>query len=324
MAKPGDVIEVPQLGVRVQFLATHESTGGAYTEVDVIGRPKGFIRAAHVHVGVTEHHTVLEGAMRIKLRGKTYVLGPGDELTIPPDTPHTQLPAGSGPGRVRIRLTPSARSDEFFERLAQLDYNRFGYPKPVAAARFVTDLGDVRSRRPPEPAHPAAARQDDPRRVRLQSTSGTCRRRPRTSSTRSPTAAPTRTGGSPSTSTSARRRVHAPALQGPPAVPPAHAHPDVALRAPAPLQGETDGDLRGTGIWTLTRTETGTHVRFDWRVTPTAGCCGCSARSCARRCAGTTTGRSPARSRASSPTCASVRKWTPEDAGDEGARAGRR
>ena len=57
-----------------EFLATRESTGGAYTEVDVIGRPKGFIRAAHVHVGVTEHYTVLEGAMRIKLHGKTYVL----------------------------------------------------------------------------------------------------------------------------------------------------------------------------------------------------------------------------------------------------------
>ena len=71
MAKPGDVIDVPQLGVRVQFLATGESTGGAYTEVDVVGRPKGFIRAAHVHVGVSEQLTVLEGALKVKLHGKT-------------------------------------------------------------------------------------------------------------------------------------------------------------------------------------------------------------------------------------------------------------
>ena len=53
MAKPGDVIDVPELGVRVHFLATAASTGGEYTEVDVVGRPKGFIRAAHVHVGVS-------------------------------------------------------------------------------------------------------------------------------------------------------------------------------------------------------------------------------------------------------------------------------
>jgi hypothetical protein len=36
---------------------------------------------------------------------------------------------------------------------------------------------------------------------------------------------------------------------------------------PHRLQGETDGDLRGTGIWTLTPNDDGgTHVRFDWRV----------------------------------------------------------
>ena len=76
MAKPGDVIDVPQLGVRVHFLATGESTDGAYTEVDVVGRPKGFIRAAHVHVGVSEQLTVLEGALKVKLHGRTYVLAP--------------------------------------------------------------------------------------------------------------------------------------------------------------------------------------------------------------------------------------------------------
>lgn len=35
---------------------------------------------------------------------------------------------------------------------------------------------------------------------------------------------------------------------------------------PHRLEGETTGDLRGTGIWTLTPTAGGTHVRFDWRV----------------------------------------------------------
>ena len=65
-----------------------------------------------------------------------------------------------------------------------------------------------------------------------------------------------------------RRRVHAPALQGPAAVPPAHAHEDrPAPSARTGLEVETDGDLRGTGIWTLTPSESGgTHVRFDWRV----------------------------------------------------------
>ena len=144
MARPGDVIEVPQLGVRVQFLATHESTGGAYTEVDVIGRPKGFIRAAHVHVGVTEHHTVLQGAMRIKLRGKMHVLAPGDELTIPPDTPHTQQP-----GRKRPRPCPHPADPERPQRRV-LRAARASSTTTASASRsrallprFVTELGEA-------------------------------------------------------------------------------------------------------------------------------------------------------------------------------------
>ena len=71
MAKPGDVIDVPELGVRVEFRATAESTGGAYTEVDVIGAPEGLHhRRATSTSGVTEHHTVIEGSMRVKLHGK--------------------------------------------------------------------------------------------------------------------------------------------------------------------------------------------------------------------------------------------------------------
>jgi uncharacterized protein YndB with AHSA1/START domain len=38
------------------------------------------------------------------------------------------------------------------------------------------------------------------------------------------------------------------------------------LDPPRRITGEVDGDLRGTGTWTLTPTATGTHVRFDWQV----------------------------------------------------------
>jgi uncharacterized protein YndB with AHSA1/START domain len=35
---------------------------------------------------------------------------------------------------------------------------------------------------------------------------------------------------------------------------------------PASLGAEVVGDLRGTGLWTLTPRDGRTHVRFDWRV----------------------------------------------------------
>lgn len=38
------------------------------------------------------------------------------------------------------------------------------------------------------------------------------------------------------------------------------------MEAPREFEVEVEGDLRGTGIWTLTPVEGKVHVRFDWRV----------------------------------------------------------
>jgi uncharacterized protein YndB with AHSA1/START domain len=38
------------------------------------------------------------------------------------------------------------------------------------------------------------------------------------------------------------------------------------LDPPRTITAEVDGDLRGTGTWTLTPIADGTHVRFDWQV----------------------------------------------------------
>jgi uncharacterized protein YndB with AHSA1/START domain len=40
----------------------------------------------------------------------------------------------------------------------------------------------------------------------------------------------------------------------------------VALERPRRIEGKTEGDLSGLGIWTLTPRNGGTHVRFDWQV----------------------------------------------------------
>jgi uncharacterized protein YndB with AHSA1/START domain len=38
------------------------------------------------------------------------------------------------------------------------------------------------------------------------------------------------------------------------------------LEPPRLVEADVVGDLRGKGVWTLTPTDTGTHVQFDWRV----------------------------------------------------------
>lgn len=40
----------------------------------------------------------------------------------------------------------------------------------------------------------------------------------------------------------------------------------VRLEAPNLIETRVEGDLSGRGLWTFTRSDGGTHVRFDWRV----------------------------------------------------------
>ncbi len=271
MVQPGDVIDVPDLNLRFEIRATAASTGGVYAEFDAIGRPRGFIRAMHVHVGVTERHEVIEGVLKIKLAGKVHTLHPGDSLIIPPDAPHYQRSGGEGVGRVRIRHTPAGDIDAFLERLTALEFNRFGFPRPVSGARFITDLGasghaarpSLKTQRriaralltlmsreyefvdewhvdaPPEAVFDVLADgQTYPRWWK-------------------PVYIDVRDDGE-YTHQHFKGRL------------PYHLHTrtkTVRSERPHLLQGETDGDLRGTGIWTLTPSESGgTHVRFDWRV----------------------------------------------------------
>ena len=98
-------IDAPEIGLHFEFLHTAEETGGAYTQALVTGRPRGFIRRPHVHVGQTERHEVLEGTLVVKMDGVKHVLRPGDSIEIPPGTPHSQTPGGAGIGVVRVTFS---------------------------------------------------------------------------------------------------------------------------------------------------------------------------------------------------------------------------
>ncbi len=265
------MIEVPDLNVRFEVRATAESTGGEYAEFDAIGRPGGFIRLLHVHVGVTERHEVIEGVLKIKLDGKVHTLGPGDSIEIPPDAPHYQRSGGEGTGRVRIRHTPAGRIDEFVERLGEMKYNRLGFPRPLDGARFLDDLGASG-----HAARPSLKAQQRFARAILKLTNREYEFVDEWHVNAPPEAVfdvladgqtypqwwkpvyiDVRDDGE-YTHQHFKGRL------------PYHLHTrtkTVRSERPHLLQGETDGDLRGTGTWTLTPSESGgTHVRFDWRV----------------------------------------------------------
>jgi mannose-6-phosphate isomerase-like protein (cupin superfamily)/uncharacterized protein YndB with AHSA1/START domain len=280
MAKPREAIDVPELGLRFEFLATAEETGGAYTEVEAIGRPRGFIRLMHVHADQDETHTVLEGVLRVKLHGKVHELHVGESITVPRGAPHYQLPGGPGSGRTRVRWTPSGRIEEFLERLGALSRSgqltKLGYPRPLAGAAFVRDLGASG-----HGAWPSLKTQQRFANGLLRLASREYEFVDEWDVAAPPEAVFDALADARSYPQWWRPvYIDVEADDGPPAVGkvtrqhfkgrlPYHLHTrttTVRLERPHMIQGETEGDLRGTGIWTLTPTDTGTHVRFDWRV----------------------------------------------------------
>jgi mannose-6-phosphate isomerase-like protein (cupin superfamily)/uncharacterized protein YndB with AHSA1/START domain len=280
MTEPGAVLDAAKLGVTVEIRETAATTNGEYVEFDVLGRARGLIAQPHVHEHQVERHEVIDGSMRLILDGHEHVLNPGDVMEVPPGVSHRQLPGrGGGTGRVRVRLTPAGRTEAFLERLAELSagggLNRFGFPKPLAAARFVEDFADEgHATYPPLRVQRALAR-------RLLETF-----RPYAFTDEWEVAAPrdavfealadgdsyplwwrpvylsVESSGAPAVGTQSAQHFKGRL--------PYHLHTRSTItryEPPALLEADVEGDLRGRGLWTLTATEAGgTHVRFDWTV----------------------------------------------------------
>jgi quercetin dioxygenase-like cupin family protein/uncharacterized protein YndB with AHSA1/START domain len=274
-------LDLTPLGVRVELLRTAEDTGGELVEFDVVGRARGIIAGGHVHTSQSERHEVLSGAMKLTVDGEKHVLTQGQAIEIAPGVPHRQAPGGKGDGRVRVQTRPAGETEAFLERLEQMcrdgQFNRFGYPRPLAGARLMRDFASTgHATRPPLPVQRALT-------ALVLGTSGLMR--PYVFVDEWDVAAPP--GAVFSALADARtypvwwRPVYIDVESDGPAELgkesrqhfkgrlPYHLHTRsviTELDPPRTITGEVDGDLRGTGTWTLTPIATGTHVRFDWQV----------------------------------------------------------
>lgn len=279
MVKPGDVLDVAALGVVVEIRRTSQETAGELVEFDVVGRARGFLTLAHVHERQVERHEVVEGSMRLVIDGRDRVLGPGEALEVPAGSSHRQLPHGSGDGRVRVQLRPAGRTEAFLERLAELSHsgalNRWGFPRPRAAARLIADFGDEgRATRPSLVVQRAFSRAvlrahsreyvfvDEwdvaaPRDVVFGALAD-----PRTYPLWwRPVYIDVEADGEPELGKVSRQHFKGRL--------PYHLRTKstiVRLEPPLVVEGDVRGDLCGRGRWTLTEIPGGTHVRFDWRV----------------------------------------------------------
>jgi uncharacterized protein YndB with AHSA1/START domain/quercetin dioxygenase-like cupin family protein len=286
VASAGDELELRNLGMRIVFRETSTETNGELLSYDVIGRPRGFVTQGHVHPSQEERHEVLAGADGLELGKSKRVYGVGETFAIPAGTPHRHFPAGSGEGRIRVELRPALRTEEFLERLAELDRDgqvtKRGLLRPTAAARMIVDFEqEGRATRPPVAVQKAFASAV----LRLSSLGDRA-----TGEYVFVDEWDVRAPKQPVFDALADGRTYpewwkpvyiAVEADGPPKVGavsrqhfkgrlPYHLHTTSEITEfdpPNRLVAEVEGDLRGRGIWTLTeRGEGVTHVRFDWTV----------------------------------------------------------
>jgi quercetin dioxygenase-like cupin family protein/uncharacterized protein YndB with AHSA1/START domain len=279
MTKAGTVLDLAPLGVRVEIRRTAAETDGELVEFDVVGRARGFIAQAHIHAAQAERHEVIEGTMRLVVDGREHVLRPGQAMEVPAGVSHRQLPGEHAAGRVRVRLRPAGRTEQFLERLGQLcargAFNRWGYPRPLASAALVRDFADEgRAAGPPLALQRALA-------AALLGVASSEYLFVDEWDVAAPPEAAFEALADARTYPSWWRPVYIDVeADGPPAVGaesrqhfkgrlPYHLRTRsriVRLERPHVIEADVDGDLRGHGRWTLTPTLAGTHVRFDWRV----------------------------------------------------------
>ena len=274
-------LDLGALGVRVELLRTPEDTGGELLEFDVVGRARGLIAAGHVHSTQTERLEVLSGSMKLTIDGHEHLLTPGQAMEVPPGTPHRQQPGGKGDGRIRVQARPAGDALAFLERLEQMcsegELNRFGFPKPLPGARLMRDFATTgHATTPPLPVQRAFARvvlglaeasrpyvfvdEWDVAAAREAVFSALADARTYPVWWR-PVYIDVESDGPAELGKESRQHFKGRL--------PYHLNTRsviTQLDPPRTITAKVDGDLRGTGTWTLEPIATGTHVRFDWQV----------------------------------------------------------
>ena len=246
-----NVIDAPALGIRFEVRRSDPDV----LEFDVVGRTRGFLSGYHVHRRQSERFEVIEGSLRVVIAGRGHVLSPGDSIEVPAGTPHRQLPGGDGSGRVRVQLRPAGRTEEFLHRLAAL---RRPFPDLALLRDFWSES---------RPALPRLAAREyvfvdewevaAPRKA-VFDVLADARTYP---VWWKPVYLEVEADGEPAVGKESRQHFKGRL--------PYHLRTRsriTRLEPPHVVGADVDGDLRGTGLWTLTEIEGGTHVRFDWRV----------------------------------------------------------
>jgi mannose-6-phosphate isomerase-like protein (cupin superfamily) len=119
--RPGEIIEAPNMGMRVRCRESGTTTGGEVLRFDLWMRGGATPPPIHVHPHQEERITVVSGSVRSRSGPTDRVLSPGETVVSPPGEPHTVGPAGDDDVEMIAELRPALAYEHFIERSCALD-----------------------------------------------------------------------------------------------------------------------------------------------------------------------------------------------------------
>src|SRR3954451_1903678 len=119
--RPGEIIEAPNMGMRVRCRESGTTTRGEVLRFDLWMRGGAAPPPMHVHPNQEERITVVSGSVRSRSGAADRVLSPGETVLSPPRVPHTVGPAGNEDVEMVAELRPALTYEQFIERSFALD-----------------------------------------------------------------------------------------------------------------------------------------------------------------------------------------------------------
>lgn len=121
--------------------------------------PKGYVPFEHIHLVQDEVFKVQEGRVRLVVEGKTHIVGPGENITVPKGSSHIAYNDGSDVLRCIVEYRPGldfAHFQRCFLGLIQdRDYDSHGTPTTPKVGFFIR-RGGIRALTRPTNIPPVA------------------------------------------------------------------------------------------------------------------------------------------------------------------------
>jgi mannose-6-phosphate isomerase-like protein (cupin superfamily) len=155
VARSGEQIENPVVGLTLRFVQTAADSDGELLEMEASYEPSSTEPVVHFHPKQIEHFEILEGVLHARIGGEERELRAGETLDVEPGVRHAMWNEGPMRARTLWQTRPALRTENFFETTFRLaregKTNDKGLPEPLQLAVIASEYRDeFRTTSPPQ------------------------------------------------------------------------------------------------------------------------------------------------------------------------------